>query len=266
MYQEFIRSKILSFADKYLDGNLEAFISFPLTRLKGDREFGCPGRSFDADDTEIMRYVYAAIFAEIWPGMSIENLKNGEFRGDTLNTFNTMFGQPTQESEHPGLDKFNPSEELKAKVVDFHHNYHTIGNMIVLPNLRLNGKSINTYRGCKAQWRDFFDRFLPELKTVLVSDGGDDTLLKLVAINHVHFALYKSTEGFNSLVDGLFLNDYLDAHSNPVISSKAYYFWKSGLSREDYSAEAIRYVDFANAVIENRGKQMISSLLKFLTS
>ena len=49
----------------------------------------------------------------------METLEDNTYRGDTLNTYNTMFGRPCQNSLHPGLDKFNPSKELVKKVECF---------------------------------------------------------------------------------------------------------------------------------------------------
>lgn len=59
---EIIREKINEFAVKYLDGNINNIVSFSLTQFVKDKDFGCSGRSFDHDDTEIMRYIYVAVF------------------------------------------------------------------------------------------------------------------------------------------------------------------------------------------------------------
>lgn len=252
---------IQDFSDKYLSGNLDNLADFQLTRLKNDKRFGCPGRSFDSDDTEIMRCIYVALFSDVWPDLSLQSLKSGDFRGDTLNTYNTLFGRPDELSVHPGLDRFDTSNELRMKNASFRVHFSQIGNMTVLPNLRVNGKSINTYRGCHAQWRDYFDRFLLALRDILAdSDNVDSGLRGLVAANDIYFANYKGIDGFKLLVDSLLLNDYVDADYNPIVSSKGYYFWKRGLSSSDYVAEAHRYIDFSNMVIEHRTAKMIERL------
>ena len=256
---------IRDFSQKYLAGNLDNLADFRLAKLKDDKVFGCPGRSFDPDDTEIMRCIYVTLFSEVWPGLTLETLKSGDFRGDTLNTFNTMFGRPDALSPHPGLDRFETSNELRMKNATFRVHFSQIGNMTVLPNLRVNGKSINTYRGCHAKWRDYFDRFLFALRDILVgSDSVDAGLRELVAANDRFFAHYKGSDGFKVLVDSLYLNDYVDADYNPIVSSKGYFFWKGSLSSSDYEVEASRYIDFSNMVIAHRTSLMIERLKAIL--
>lgn len=219
---------IKGFVDKYFDGNVDGFLDFPLSRLQEDKDFGCRGRSFDSDDTEIMRHLYVVLFADVWPDLSLESLRAAEFRGDTLNTYNTMFGVPNEASVHPGLDRFQTSAAICQEVAAFHDRYTFIGNMAPLPNLRVNGKSINTYRGTHGQWHD----------------------------------LYQGEDGFRKLVDGLMLNDYVDANYQPILSSKGFYFWKKGLTSEEYSAEAARYVNFSTTIINHRSRLMVDKLKK----
>ncbi len=258
-----ISQKLIEFADKYLASDIDNLSTFPLTRTKGGK-FGCPGRTFDPDDTEIMRYIYVALFRDAFPELSLETLANGIFRGDTLNTYNTMFGRPDDSSLHPGLDRFAPPEDLKAKVADFYLNHFpTIGNMVVLPNLRVQKKSLNTYRGCHPQWRDYFDRFLPEVRKVMTCHSNyDETLHQIMDANHAYLNRYYGEEGrgFDNFVQSLFLTDYLAASYH----SKGFYFWKKDLPRDAYLEEAVRYIDFSNKVIENRGKRMIKKVKEFL--
>lgn len=153
--------QLAKFADKYLDGNLDNLVTFPLTRLKGDKDFGCPGRKFDPDDTNIARIIYTCIYDSLYHGLELEQLEEYEFRGDTLNTYNTMFGRPDETSRHPGLDRYNPSPELCARVEDYEENWFSrVGNMCVWPNVPFHKDTINTYRGKHPKWRDFTDRFL----------------------------------------------------------------------------------------------------------
>lgn len=256
--------KLLRFVNKYLDGNIDNIVSFPLSKLYHDKEFGCPSdRRFDFDDTELMRCIYVLIFSDIWPGLSLDTLANYSYRGDTMNTYNTLFGRPEYGGcIHPGLEKFSPSPELSAKVADFRlEKYNRIGNMVVFPNIWLNGTTINRYRGCHPRWRDFFDRFLVAFKDVLVgSKESDKGLINLVRANSEYLSPFISEDGFNKMTKGLFLEDYLDAAGNPVIRSKGFYFWNRSLNPIDYCQEAHRYIDFSNRVIENRSKRMLDAL------
>lgn len=256
------------FADKYLDGNLDGIVSFPLSRLYRDKEFGCPSdRRFDFDDTNLMRAIYVLIFSDVWPGLTMESIANYEYRGDTMNTYNTMFGKPQYGgSMHPGLDKFNPDNALKAKVVDFRLNrYNLIGNMVVLPNIEFDGTTINRNRGCN-HTHDFFDRFLADFKAVLTdAAGADSKLTDLVRANAKYLDPFMCADGFKHLCSALYFDDYLDAEQNPEVKSKAFYFWMKGVDSAEYLAEANRYIDFSNEVIEHRGRKMLTALKQQLS-
>lgn len=91
-----ITEKIISFTNKYLDGDIDRIATFSLSKLWNDPEFGCPKpRRYDNDDTELMRCIYVLIFSDVWPGLTLESLERYEYRGETMNTYNTLFGQPT---------------------------------------------------------------------------------------------------------------------------------------------------------------------------
>ncbi len=53
--QELIRS----FVEKKLDGDIEKMASFQLGSLRYDKEFGCPDRKFDSDDTLSLQKIAA---------------------------------------------------------------------------------------------------------------------------------------------------------------------------------------------------------------
>lgn len=254
---------IRAFIVERLDGDCQNFSNFNLYRLTGDDKYGCPGRHFDPDDTNIMRAIYCVVF-NTWDNLSLETLENGTFRGETLNTYNTMFGHPNTESLHPGLDKFTPPETLCKKVEDFQVNWcATIGNMAVLPDLRNeNRDSINTYRGCHKYWRDFMDRFLIGLQNVLSQEGWQDQgLSSLLEVNKPYFNPYLGKDGICKFIKNLMLEDYADENLLPVFSSKGYFYWRSwDMTREQYLEEADRYIDFAKSVISNRSRRIIEIL------
>lgn len=258
---------IKDFIHDYLHDNIDELKSFRLYDLKGDNKYGCPDRKFDSDDTNLMRAIYCALFADAWNGLSMVSLNEYVFRGDTMNTYNTLFGRPNPDSLHPGLDKFEPSEELKAKVEYFQNNIcGTIGNMTVLPNIgqEYNDKyeTINTYRGCHNIWHDFFDQFLVALQEVLEQkEDADYPLKKHIMLNKTAFMPYMDKKGVAKLSKILLWEDYLDDNGYPVISSKGYYYWRSyGMTREEYLQEADRYIDFASSIIEKRACSMVNEL------
>lgn len=257
--------KIRRFSEKYLGGNIDNLLTFSLSKVYRDNEFECPGRRFDCDDTEIMRSIYIVLFGDVWPGLTAQSLADYTFRGETINTYNTMFGKPDAQSMHTGLDRFSPSVELSEKVAQFRNTYHYIGNFVVLPNIAVDGETINCYRGCHEDWRDFFDRFLVAFEAVLTDQTDVDPMLKtLVEANHEAFKPFFGAIGFKKLATLLFLEDYLDDSGNPIVSSKGLYYWKKGVSPEEYFEETNRFIDFSTEVINKRGRRMIAALKKAL--
>ena len=251
---------VSDFINERLGGDIEKLATFPLASLKGDKKYGCPGRSFDCDDTNLSRAIYCLAFSDVFPAMNLDRLSDWTFRGDTLNTYNTMFGRPDETSMHPGLDRYNPSTELSEKVKAFHDAYHTIGNLMPLPNTFVGRQSINLYRGTHPNWRDFLDRFLSALRPILlgVREDVDAGLCTLVEANMDRLSPYCSEDGFAKFMKGLMLEDYLDSDGVPMIKSKGFYFWRKNNNREEYLAEAERYIDFATGVIAHRAQRIIN--------
>ena len=253
---------LADFVAERLDGDIDRLRDFHLADLKGDKRFGCPSRSFDCDDTNLSRAVYCLAFGDVYPAMNMETLGNWTFRGDTLNTYNTLMGRPDENSTHPGLDRHNPMPELAAKAAAFHRTYHKIGNVMPLPNVFVGRQSMNLYRGTHPAWRDNVDRFLAALHDILVGNraGADSGLCALVDANMDPLAPYCSESGFSQLMQGLMLEDYLDAEGLPLVQSKGFYFWKKGVDRDAYLAEVERFLDFSNAVIGRRADRIIAKL------
>lgn len=253
---------IRQFVDERLDGDINKLATFELRFLNGDQLYGNPnGRHYDSDDTELMRAIYSIVFEDAWPDIS-DNLQAYTLRGDTLNTFATMFGKVRGDYRpevHPGLDRHNPSTEIVKLVEDFYHVCWTMGNMMVLPNRLLGSDSINTYRGCHNVWHDYEDRFLAALRKVLMNESNvDERLRELVEVNPEFFKPYYGDQGWRAFIDKNLLNDYVNEDYVPIISSRGYCYWLTWhMSDEEYFDEAKRYIAFATEVIRHRSMQMI---------
>ena len=119
---------VAQFIEEKLGGDISRLATFrlatfPLGNLRNDKVYGCPGRNFDSDDTELMRAIYCLVFGEVWVNLSMDNLGDGKLRGDTLNTYNTLFSQPWNEKF---TAIWNPDDELKAKMKEFQTTCYTI--------------------------------------------------------------------------------------------------------------------------------------------
>ena len=256
------RQLLADFVAERLDGDIDRLRDFDLAQLKGDKKYGCPSRSFDCDDTNLSRAVFCLAFGDVYPAMNMATLADGAFRGDTINSYNTLMGRPDELSLHPGLDRYNPPTDLADRAAQFRHTYHTIGNLMPLPNVFVGRQSMNLYRGTHPKWRDFADRFLTALYPILIGerDGVDPGLLALVEANREPLKPYCSHDGFNQLMHGLMLEDYIGADGKPTVLSKCWYFWRKANDREEYLAEVDRYLTFSTSVITHRADRIIAKL------
>lgn len=254
------REFIASFIKEKLDGDVNRLASYPLGQLRYDKKYGCPGRNFDSDDTELMRAIYCVVFDEAWKNISMDNLGEGKLRGDTLNTYNTLFSAPWNERF---TAIWHPDEELVAKMKQFQITFHTIGNMAVLPDRRIGEWSINKHRGCHDEWHDYEDRFLAALYKVLTrKPDRDPDLEELVTLNSEDFEPYYGEEGWWRFINLNMLEYYVNIVYEPVVSSLGYTYWRGGYTnKERFFAECHRYIDFSTSIINDRAKRMIDIII-----
>ena len=268
--EEKAKQLLLDFIREKLDGDLERIRTFDFKSLRGSEKYGCPGRRFDCDDTELARAVYVILWEDFLPDLSMDTLGDGKkYRGDTMNSFHTMFGReiPERPGFYAGLEKYGPSEELRERVREFGNRYcGTIGNFVVLPNLYAENTTLNCCRGTN-HWRDFFDRFLIGLGNVLCGRGEKDPVLeKLVRANAFCFGKFEGEKGFRALEHILMLESYCDSHSGyrPKIIFPLNYHWKNPADPAAYFADAEKYLDRAETVIENRSREIVPVLRRNL--
>lgn len=250
---------ILSFIQEKLGGDFSRLSTYPLGNLRNNEIYGNPGRNFDSDDTELMRAIYCVVFGDTWEYLSMENAGDGKLRGDTINTYNTLFSAPWKERF---TSIWNPDKELVAKIKIFHETCYTIGNMTVLPDRRIGEWSINKHRGCHDEWHDYEDRFLAALYKVLTREPDRDAdLEELVQLNDEDFKPFYGKNGWQRFIEGNMLEYYVDEQYRPVISSKGYTFWRGGYTNpKRFFAECRRYIDFSTMVINDRARRMIERI------
>jgi hypothetical protein len=252
---------VRSFIEQKLDGDIERLEMFKLGSLFYDKTYGCPGRKFDSDDTNLMRAIYCIVFGKTWENLSMDNSGAEKLRGDTINTFNSLFARPW-ETKDPFVEKWNPDEAFLMKRKTFNDICYTMGNMMILPDRRLNGWSINTHRGCHDEWHDYEDRFLAALYKVLTNAADkDDDLQELVELNKADFLPFYGERGWKHFIEGNMLEYYVDDTFKPIISSKGYVYWRGGYTNHNrFFVECNRYIDFATAIIHDRALRMIKIL------
>jgi len=231
------------FIEEKLEGNIENFKYYNFMNLENDNKFGkCSklGNSFDPDDSEIARTVYYLIFNKKVHDTDLDFLfsdigTNKKYRGDTINTFNTLFGENLERAKKYS----NDDKDFIKKVEQFKKKCYSIGNFIMLPNLYAEGTTINLYRGNWNTYKDYFDIFLYELnKCYDNAPDKDQTLFKLIKANSFYFDIVNSMELFKHYT---FIFRYF------TTEGKIQDFFRTKL--KDWDKDSSNYVTFAENYI-----------------
>lgn len=115
----------------------------------------------DPDMYLIIQAIYIVVWGYIYD-LSFEKIgswgkksKNQfPFRGDTMNSFNSVYGK-----ECIVAKKYIFNENIMSNIFEYKKLYHSIGNFIVIPNRgNVNGKRANYY-----SMQDYFDWFIAAL-------------------------------------------------------------------------------------------------------
>jgi len=267
------RQLVRDFVKERLNGELDRLKDFNFATLEDDVKYGQQeGLDFDADDCLLARAIYVLVWSDVFPCMNMQSVGKGRaYRGDTMNTFHTMFGReiPEQPGCFCGLENFHPDENMRHLARRFHALVPTIGNYVVLPNYAdKNGKTLNTYRGCHLLWRDYFDQFMVALEAVLANGPRQDAELRTLVWERNRFAFekYARAEGFRRLAERLFLNEYIkeSGHAftfNTCVTGKVMYHWmKPRPSDEEYLKGAQWYARNAIQIIHARAERIVNVL------
>ncbi len=281
---------VTEFIDEKMSGELKNLLCFDFLgeleydRLSDDYKFSEMTRlqnkgEGDPDDYLIVRAVMYLIWKEKLPELSFEDIGTGrKYRGDTLNSFRTLFGRDSSIQDKYGFD-----DRISEKVETFRKRYLTIGNFILLPN-----RSVEIFTPCKNcipktstftlnNWRgsaygsglfDYFDQFLIELNECFNGEKNhNDFLNQLLQENDFYFGRLKE-EKMQDFVRlnylGAYLNNKKVIHRFP---DKLYHWWRKSPSEDEcqiYRSFAERYIDESNKIIQIRATEMLSELQKVL--
>ncbi len=230
------------FVKERLNGDLNALKTFCTSDLAGDRQFGARP---DGDDKEISRAVYFLVWGGVLPCYERPDqigIGRGMYRGDTLNTFNSLFGKDLRRAK----ERISEPRLIK-KIEAFKREYCTVGNYMLLPNSRA-GKTLNTYRGGYFGWRDYFDRFLSALKQSLAcGESGHPRFDEIVRANDWYF----QDVDFKRFCEINFLDGYLNEAGAVVMYSD---------NQADYAAFAEAYIAKSRKIIADRAEKIVSAL------
>ncbi|QUF65356.1 hypothetical protein [Bacillus atrophaeus] len=220
------------FINDELNGELSDLASFDFNKLKGDLKFGSRNDGFDCDDTILARAIYCVLWREELVVNCVSELIKEKYRGDTLNSFNTVFGKGEAKVGKilTNIKDSSEKDRFRDKVKGFNKSYHTIGNFAIFPNnkiehimltVKVEGKyveklkptTINMYRGNQSsKLHDYFVQFLNVLqKWYNKSDGISNDWKKVLNGNKGLFP-----KKFDDFRDIFFLNSYFDADGKNV--------------------------------------------------
>ncbi|MDL2212168.1 hypothetical protein LJB88_04760 [Erysipelotrichaceae bacterium OttesenSCG-928-M19] len=283
---------INDFVDDWLYGDINYLHEFDLSEIKDDEKYGMIDSNLtesDPDNTVIANAIYTVVWDEIIPDLSFDNLGSGKkYRGETLNSYNTLFGKPKEiyyEGKPVGLSFMNytsfesikiENEKLSMRVCEFYERYHNIGNMMPLPNKSIitNGaNTLNSYKGVGV-WHDYCDIFLVDLHKVLIKDsnsdeGIDEKLKQLVNVNNNFFNNYHGKDGFEKFINDFYLDCYYDSESSSIknLFSPHEFHWSLQMKKmgeDEYFNTVIPYIETCDKIIEYRCNCIINKLKQVL--
>ena len=261
------------FAERHLGGNLEALAELSLGTIRGlPLVYGFDTLdSADCDDTNLAWEVYYRLWGiecPLAPPNDSECICEEWMRGDTINSFRTLFGReiddigsaPDAVVGFKGLRRFGAEEELFKMAHEFRYTYHRIGNFLPLPNVKCGGKTMNTFR---TAWHDYFDQFLAALHDCLLGKPrANPMLMGLVDANAFFWDDYRGEAGWRRYVEKFMLEDYCDANLVPKRLYRGLWHWRRGVSRDDYVRACRDYIQTATELIDRRGKRMMREVVR----
>lgn len=215
-----------------------------------------------------------AIYVLIWgndnneyklPDCSFENIGTGlKYRGDTLNTFNTLFDKKIWWANEIEFE----DKDFVDLVNDFKKIYLTIGNFLILPNKVPVGKagtsSLNCYRG--RIFRDYYDLFLDEFRKCFLESEEKTKYEFLQTLYDENKFYFDEINTFEKFVNMNFLKGYFkdgDARKLNVVSREKMTH-KNSANIDSYKEFAKLYIETVTPIIKNRSKEMIKILEKAL--
>lgn len=254
---------IKSFIAERLDGNIQKFYDYDLDQLEKDEKYG----AYDPDNSRIANAIYIVLWGNKVPNLTMNNLGGEMYRGDTMNSFNTLMGRPNEDgTSFLGVQKYTHDSEIINIAKKYYEKYHTLGNMMILPNKKLESArtTLNLLRG-GGPWYDYFDLFLSDIKNLMVGtniDNVDDRLKELVKINKDFFDCFRGIDGFKHFCKTFYLDKYVNLKSLKVcdIFSPHARHWPTKYSEEEYKKYVVTYITNATEIIDYRCGRMIEAL------
>ncbi len=250
---------IREFIQERLDCNPQALMDVDLSSLREDAKFGCDGsQAFSPEGTAIARAVTSVVFRDVWPDLTYTSVKDRTYAPCRLNPMQDIFGSQILDEYFKGLVKFDPDDAFEKKVWEFNRLHYTLGNFMILPSV------VASVRSTHKPVRTHMAKFLARLQPCLTGKGKPDyKILDAINAKKKTFDGLRNEEGFMKIVSGMFLEGYLK-DGTPDDIFRGMCSSDKGLSRDEYLAEADRYIDHSTEIIRNRASRIFEVIMKYL--
>ena len=107
-------------------------------------------------------------------------------------------------------------------------------------------------------------KFLCRLERCLCGYGRQDSkIADALKANRSCYQGLWCREGYDKIESGLYLDGYMkDGMPDDIF--KGMCCWDKGLTREEYLAEAEKYIDHSTEIIHKRARLIMESLMKYM--
>ena len=251
---------IRNFLKDYKLDSLDNLKTFSFWKIKDDKDYnGYPGE-YDGDRTNIVYAIDYLLYKDSIPNLTLRgfpcsNGKEGNYSGETICSFNTLFAKDLSRREQI---KTLFGKEW-TEIDDFFYVYQTIGNFMLLPSKTDDMKmSINNYKGFYN--KDYIDFFLHNLKFYLENKSSTKVLGRLLEYNKFYFTENKKYDDF---IDDFYLSDF-----NQMKFEGIHYYWWYNDSKifsdeqvfAKYKLFALDFVTKSKILINKRSEKIVNVL------
>lgn len=310
---KYSRELIISFRDTVLCGEIDRLAGYCFEDLKqymgkgnDKQKYVIPSDEsrgkqkdnrweFDSDDTALARACYCVLWGHLFNigvgenyigSRTLDQHKTAPYRGDTMNSFKSVFGKTGDiEKMMPHrirMYELDKDIQIVTKVRDFYKLYHTLGNMILIPN-RGNGKAaadgINNRRAAYPNGlRDYFDYFLMILYECQKKDGKIDKrilargkavydLMKKEGPNQEYTSIditeWKEEFALEDYFEGDIPKNILNCKDVNIDRFKITRFpekYRTDYTKDEYKVLVEAYIDVCKGIIEKRSNKLVQRI------
>ena len=256
----FARRLVDDFIKERLDGDIKKLVDFDFSILEDDKKYGMSdGLSCGIEKCDIILAIMSLVFEDVWPDLSVDSMKHYTYNCTYINKMQYLFGSNISDKYFMSMRNFGPTKQQVDFAVQTSHLQNHIGNFWVLPKFIDKDKETYNYHGCSDLWLQALYAAMSNAKVV------DNNLKANLYEARIQMSDYHGAEGFDKLVRGLMLNDYIDDDGKPKNVLPHIWANMKGLSRDDYFEAVDIYNTWMRNFINARSNMMVSKLEQVLS-